>query len=258
MIQFGRKRQPVYQVLVPWVAIVLAMVVLSYVFQWLHASDISESIIEEVVVFALVYFLNRYWLKIEIYMKSDLSLRRQIKVNTFPLIWIILLLLALVFDFPKGKSLGEIVSIIVVALLVGIFEEYLFRGILLNGFLQRLHWRRETNLFWAIVFSSLIFSGSHLMNLSHQSLTLTIMQVIMTFGFGLMQSATYLRTRSLVWPIMFHFMVDMQAMLRTSLMQTHVYIPIWVGVVLMVMYGTVALILLRPSKRADVLTYFRV
>lgn len=258
MIQFGRKRQPVYQVLVPWIAILITMFVISDVAKRGRLPREWTTVIGEVVVFSLVFGLNRYWLKIKISLKSDLSMWMQVKTNAFPVIWMGLLLQGLIVGFPRGKSGSEIAMLILIALLVAIFEEYLFRGVLLNGFLERLRWRPETNLLWAVIFSSLLFASSHLINLTHQSLNMTIAQVMMAFGLGLMQSATYLRTRSLLWPIALHFVYDAQGLLRTGLMQTALNnIPAWSGVVSLVVYGIVAAVLLRPTKRAEVLAHFR-
>lgn len=258
MIQFGRKRQPVYQVLVPWIAILVAMFVISDVAKWGQLSREWTAVIEEIIGFSLVFGLNRYWLKISISLKSDLSMWMQLKTNAFPVIWMGFLLIGLAVGFPRHKSGGEIAMLVLIALLVAIFEEYLFRGVLLNGFLQRLRWRPETNLLWAVIFSSLLFASSHLINLTHQSLNLTIAQVAMAFGLGLMQSATYLRTRSLLWPIALHFIYDAQGLLQTGLMQTALNnVPAWSGLFSLVIYGTVAVVLLRPTKRAEVLAHFR-
>jgi len=109
----------------------------------------------------------------------------------------------------------------------------------------------------AVLLSSTLFAVSHLINLSHQSVSLTISQVLMAFGFGLLQSATYLRSGSLIWPILLHFTFDTQVLARSGLISKG-NIPAWSGLIPLVIYGTVALILLRRSKRAEVVERFRI
>ncbi|NKC12064.1 MAG: CPBP family intramembrane metalloprotease [Gammaproteobacteria bacterium] len=78
---------------------------------------------------------------------------------------------------------GGLVSVISVGLLAPIFEEIIFRGILLRGFLQHYGPRR------GIILCALLFAGFHL----------TASQFPFAFVFGCFVGWLYWRTRSL-WP----------------------------------------------------------
>ncbi|OQR54834.1 CPBP family intramembrane glutamic endopeptidase [Bacillus sp. CDB3] len=94
------------------------------------------------------------------------------------------------------------------------FEEILMRGILLNGFIKV--WNHKTNAIWlSVIWSSLIFSLTHLANLSSgQKLNVTMIQLVFTVGLGFFCAAIYIRTNNLLIPIIAHFLVNIAAQLN--------------------------------------------
>jgi len=78
----------------------------------------------------------------------------------------------------------------------------------------------------------------------------------MAFGFGLLTSAMYLRTGSLLWTIAWHFLEDAQVLVNTGLLQQGVNLPAWAGIGPLVVYGGIAWFMLRRSKLADIRARF--
>ena len=81
---------------------------------------------------------------------------------------------------------------------VGLFEEIIFRGLLLTVLLQYLPKTKEGN-FGAIVLSAAIFGAIHLFNLAYGGfISQTLMQVGYSFLMGLMWAVIYLKTKN-IW-----------------------------------------------------------
>ncbi|WP_281165614.1 CPBP family intramembrane glutamic endopeptidase [Liquorilactobacillus sicerae] len=98
------------------------------------------------------------------------------------------------------------------ALAAAVFEEFFFRGILLNNFLAK-----STNTYRsylaAVFLSSFLFGLTHLVNLAAQSWSATLLQMANAFVLGIMLAALYLRTGKLGWPIFYHFILDFTGIL---------------------------------------------
>ena len=85
-------------------------------------------------------------------------------------------------------------SIAVLSLLIGLFEELLFRGVLLHGLRSRM------TAGWAIIGSGIIFGLFHAVNaVVGQNLALTAIQMAGATGLGLFFAAVTVQARSL-WP----------------------------------------------------------
>ena len=150
-------------------------------------STMLTSFLEEIVVLTIVCLANRFWLGVPIHLKSELSFWQQVKTNGDPYF----------YGFERvltghGQTFyGHSALLVLLALLIAIFEEHCLEVSCsaVSGFANNVRGRVGGG-----DFSSLLFAASHLINLSHQSLTMTVGQVLMAFGFGLLTSAMYLRT----------------------------------------------------------------
>ncbi|MFX0061885.1 MAG: lysostaphin resistance A-like protein [Candidatus Hermodarchaeota archaeon] len=86
------------------------------------------------------------------------------------------------------------------------FEEVLHRGIILTLLLNKYSQRK------ALVYSSLIFGLAHLSGLFfHQDLVYAVYQVIFTTAFGLAAGYIFIKTDSLLPPIIFHYFNNLLA-----------------------------------------------
>ena len=111
-------------------------------------------------------------------------------------------------DLPPGSS----------SLLVSfpsVFEEVVFRGIVLTVFLGKYSERK------AIIFSSLGFGLMHLLNLaSGRELVWVMGQVIWAFILGLFYGHVFVRTRSLLPPMIVHYLGNVFIGSLTGYMQS--------------------------------------
>lgn len=123
---------------------------------------------------------------------------------------------ALLTDAPQEDTARQIAMIGAMTLLIGLFEETLFRGVVLGALRHRL------SAGMAIVVSGVLFGLFHVVNaLVGQDIALTAIQIVSATGLGLFFGAITVQARS-VWPaILLHaiwdaFALSMALMLRLS------------------------------------------
>lgn len=94
------------------------------------------------------------------------------------------------------------------ALAVGLFEETAFRALASANFMRVRPDGRGLCLF--ALLSGLFFGLSHLVNIVtvHAPLDMTLLQVAVASGIGVLMSAVYFRTGSIVPGIVYHLLVD--------------------------------------------------
>ena len=100
-------------------------------------------------------------------------------------------------SFP---SIEKIIFFTLVMLLVGIFEEVLCRGVILNNMLNKWGYTK-VGIIKSVLLSSLIFGLGHLANLfSYSTPIRTVTQVIYTFLNGILFASIYLRCKN-IWAV---------------------------------------------------------
>ncbi len=96
----------------------------------------------------------------------------------------------------------EILAIALLCVFIGIFEELLCRGWLMNEFIERFGDTRK-NILFSIIISSLVFGLIHFGNIAvGQSLLLTLSQVLGAALIGLALGAIYYKTKN-IWTVAF-------------------------------------------------------
>ena len=124
-------------------------------------------------------------------------------------------------------------------LLVAISEELVFRYILFNEI------KANNSCFKAMLFSSLIFGGLHILNItSIASIPLSLLQVLYTFGLGMLLCLIYLYTENIVLTISFHFLFNfINDSLASSLFElnwgTNFYLINAIFAIIFVIYGII-------------------
>lgn len=162
------------------------------------------------VVFVAAFLLNRYYLKQKVSWLNNNHLLAQLS-TALPAIIIVAFLnspMLAVTDF-KVKF-----SVIFVCLLVGLAEEYIFRGLLVSLFLKLLH----NNVFGAVIGSSVMFGLIHLMNLKSLSFGYVSAQVIFAIAIGILFATIYVKTHNLAIVIALHALRDMFPMFSDKMM----------------------------------------
>jgi len=107
-------------------------------------------------------------------------------------------------------SLINIVLMIIDALFVGVFEELLFRGLLLLLFLREY---KQGGKYYPVIISSLIFGLVHLLNLfTNPDEVEVFIQVVYAFMIAVFFSGVFIRTRyNILYVIILHALYDIAA-----------------------------------------------
>lgn len=169
--------------------------------------------------------------------------------ETLSVCWLILLadffyVSASAFGISKAPHM--IGTALIIALGAGFSEEYVFRGLFLKlAFQDGI--RSSKQVLEGVFLSALFFGLAHLGNLTHQPLDATLFQVYYASAIGIFFAAIYLRTGSLWWTIVLHFLVDFTSVLMSQSTQAAPATSIW-HFILWLPLIAIGLFLIRPKK----------
>ncbi|QTF53685.1 CPBP family intramembrane metalloprotease [Lactiplantibacillus plantarum] len=238
------------------ISIFILVPILFKLIAWLPVPTLYSGLVQDLLVLLIFLLLNHFWFKISIQWWQSQSLVRQC-LQLIP--GIIILLLPMTSNFIKLCHLAWTPTLILYigyALVIGITEEYIYRGMLLPLLRQCFPHR----LMLAICIDSLQFGLTHLLiNSSQLTLSYVIPQVFYAAAGGLIFCGLYLRTNNLVWPIFLHALSDVSVVVSLA---THTHtaaklsIPvayaIGISVLYLVLFIIIAFIVrwqVRPQKR---------
>ncbi|MGE7114232.1 CPBP family intramembrane glutamic endopeptidase [Lysinibacillus sp. NPDC047702] len=109
-----------------------------------------------------------------------------------------------------GFSAQYVFILFLFVIAVGFCEELIFRGLIFK-------YLSEKGLKTAILGSSILFGIGHLVNLaSGQDFLMTLLQIIFAFLFGLVCAEIVAKTKSIIFPIIWHATHDLFAFLTDS------------------------------------------
>lgn len=157
-------------------------------------------------------------------------------------------------------STGMVVFGLVQAVGIGIREECFFRGAI-QSILAKKYADSVKGVWFAALIASSIFGIVHLLNIfTGYDPLVVLMQAISATGTGLFFAAVYLRSRSILVPILVHALIDTVA-LSGSIFLTQTRVETvnalsWNALIGMVIYILPAIFLLRPSKCKEIVTRF--
>lgn len=114
----------------------------------------------------------------------------------------------------RGASflgVSKLLAFTAAMLFVGLAEEMIYRGLLLNLMLRK--WGSDARGVWKAVFvSAAIFGGAHLTNLFFASALTVIVQAVNAAAGGVLFCAIYIKTKNLLAVIAVHALVDWLAL----------------------------------------------
>lgn len=136
--------------------------------------------------------------------------------------WIVLPIMAVLsvwFDVKNVQDLQwiqgwEMAFLFLQCVLIGLFEEIIFRGIVLELSFEIFGADTNKSAKRAIAFSAVTFGAIHLVNAIHPEITFmaALMQAISVAGVGLVFGAFYYRSERTLWPcVIFHAIQDASA-----------------------------------------------
>lgn len=161
-------------------------------------------------------------------------------------------------------SIDEILSIIILYLFVGIFEDFLTRGIALNILLDK-YGKTKRGIWLSVFLSSLFFGLIHFVNLvTGASFQGVLIQVIAATCVGMYFAAIYLRSGSVWAPALLHGVYDIAVSVPSFFFVKEVVDAgveygeaisnySWSNVVIGVVFVLLTLFLLRKKKMNNVI-----
>lgn len=204
-------------------------------------SKMGVQYITEVLALACWWGLNRW------YPKAKVSWwRHKMRYQ-----WTLLLpvLVVLVGDStlkPEFRlTSGHIAMAILAGLSVGLFEEYVFRGVLVSALRQRYHVGPVMTAF----LSGLMFSLVHLVNATgNGSVTMTLVQMLEAVGLGFFFAAVYLVTGSLWLPIIAHGIIDAFDALAFGTLSNTAGMSVWTSLIYAAVFAAIGCWLLKAKR----------
>lgn len=105
--------------------------------------------------------------------------------------------------FEPSFNLSNFLTLAMFCVSIGLYEEFLCRGWLLNEFLEQ-YGRTRKQVITSIFISALIFGLMHISNIwvGGQSVSTTIIQIIQATAIGMLFGAVYYRTKN-IWSVVF-------------------------------------------------------
>jgi len=187
----------------------IVMVLLAIVIRGKSANSICQ-LVSDLLVFLIAFFLNNRYFKQKVHWFNPKNFGQQL-YTALPAIIIVAFL-----DSPMLRVTDFKVKlrVILLCLLVGLAEEYIFRGLLVSLFLKVLH----NNVFGAVIGSSIMFGMIHFMNLRSLPIGYVSSQVIFAAAIGILFGTIYVKTRNLSIVILLHALRDMFPMFSNKMM----------------------------------------
>ena len=175
---------------------------------------ISQSIWASTIVIVVMIFKNSY-----IFTEKREKLLTGLKLG-WPLLAIagIYMVLNIVYGIIESANFNipTILNLATFCLLIGITEEFLCRGWLLNEFLERFS-NSKKNIVLSIILSSLVFGLMHIVNIgAGQTIVETIIQIINATFLGVFFALIYFKTKNIWSVVLIHAIWDFGVMLGDS------------------------------------------
>ncbi|HAT55884.1 MAG TPA: hypothetical protein DCW31_11735 [Lactobacillus sp.] len=230
------------QMLSPWV-VFIAVALLFGQFSKALGGGVTYLVVYEVVMFAILWLLNRFWLNVPIYLQPTTRPKSLILLNWLTIVIALEIGVVLIMNHN-----GQFWLALATLIFVGTTEEFAFRGLILP-LASRLG-SGKSQLWTGVIISSLLFGLAHSVNLFQQSVPVTIFQMGYTFAFGVLLAALYLRTGSLVFPILLHGVNDFLSTYSSGGLH-HSQVSV-TGIVIAIVFLGTGVFLLRRTKQREI------
>ncbi|KRK11958.1 abortive infection protein [Lacticaseibacillus zeae DSM 20178 = KCTC 3804] len=189
-----------------WLIAIGAMYLVDAFGEHIKLNFMLQNIYRGLVLFGILLLLNWLFIHQKVSWKPSLTIFKAVLLGipTYLFVCYVTYIgsqqLHLDYNWPFAISVG---------LAAGPFEEYLCRGLLLGLLLKTFNrYSKVTQIWTAVLISSLLFGLLHAINLSYQSLNDTILQMISAGLGGVFYSAVYLRTGTILMAMIVHGLWD--------------------------------------------------
>ena len=176
-----------------------------------NISSLSSIRLIQFIAFAGGVLVTLWIMKKSKFSFRDFGLRR-FKAEAWMVVIVIFELVAFFNGITDqdGLSAQYVLILLLFVIAVGLCEEFIFRGLIFK-------YLSAKGLKVAIIGSSILFGIGHLANiLSGADLLMTLLQITFAFLFGLVCAEIVAKTKSIIFPIVWHAMHDFIAFLTDS------------------------------------------
>ncbi|MDR0298062.1 MAG: CPBP family intramembrane metalloprotease [Streptococcaceae bacterium] len=199
-------------------------------------SEPVSILLGEIPIILILLLVNHFFFKQKILFEKY-PFFKGLLVSSYTLI---AFLVALIFTLINHKNFGSFLLLIVGALAIGVAEEFLFRGLILGTLISK-----GKSLLFSVIVSSFLFGLLHAINIFHQPLLNTIIQVGYAMPMGALLAVVYIKTNNLIYPILMHAMQDLMAISvsgtssssETSLLAVVQTYIIYLGLAFIILYA---------------------
>lgn len=170
---------------------------------------------------------------------------------------------SLMFQRPENTPLlplGRILTFLLSMMMVGVAEEFAFRGVIAQTLLE--HYGTSRGGIWkACIVSGLLFGAAHLTNILGSAPFGVLMQCLFAAALGTLFAAIYFRTGNIWVTVFLHGMMDISSMLIGGLYGTTTLAESVSGYDLSMLYSVALYLipmafLLRKKKLPEVQLYW--
>lgn len=224
----------------------------NFLFQNIYNYPFGSGVVGEAILAILVFLVMLLWKNSYVFTQKKEKFSKGLVYGTFYLTFgtIILLLNLLGGDL----NVRSIINLAIYCLLIGIYEEFLCRGWLLNEFLER-YGKGNKSIFLCICVSGIIFGLLHSINVlsGDMSSVDVIVQVISAAASGIGFGTIYYKTKN-IWSVVFlHAFWDFSIMLGETSTVTSVAMSVKGSAIINLIFGillaVIELGIIRPFKK---------
>ena len=224
----------------------------NFLFHNFYNYPFGSGVVGEAILAVLVFLVMLLWKNSYVFTQKKEKFSKGLVYGTFYLAFgtIILLLNLLGGDL----NVRSIINLAIYCLLIGVYEEFLCRGWLLNEFLER-YGKGNKSIFLCICVSGIIFGLLHSINVLNGDMSSVdvIVQVISAAASGIGFGTIYYKTKN-IWSVVFlHAFWDFSIMLGETSTVTSVAMSVKGSAIINLIFGillaVVELGIIRPFKK---------
>lgn len=171
----------------------------SYIYINISENIFSIDIIFEAILAVLAFIVMLFWKNSYVFTQENEKFTSSLKYGFFYLI--VGSFFGIINLLQVFGNISGILNIALYCFLIGIYEEFLLRGWLLNEFLER-YGDTKKGVWISIITSGIIFGLVHFINITSNGLASTFTQVLSASATGIVFGFIYYKTKN-IWTVVF-------------------------------------------------------
>ena len=224
----------------------------SFLYDNIENYPFGKGIIGEAILAVLVFLVMLLWKNSYVFTQKKEKFSKGLLFGTFYLTFGCVIMFFT--SFSGDINVRSIINLAICGLVIGVYEEFLCRGWLLNEFLER-YGKDNKSIFLCICISGIIFGLLHSINVINGNMSSVdvIVQVISAAASGIGFGTIYYKTKN-IWSVVFlHAFWDFSIMLGETSTVTSVAMSVKGSAIINLIFGillaVIELGIIRPFKK---------